>query len=383
MREKNRNSIASCIKLPQFTTMNVIDGQAGFIIYSSLIFYSLTIDNILNIIVLLILAGITVATLTGDNGLIGKAEEANNTAEKANIKEYLEVNILDSYTKWRINYDLLNNKLETINGLKYKNNSISNTNKITELPALVTVKDYYFQILEDGTVISIEKPYELNTITKNNYGDYIDLGLSVVNTLETTDDWRILYNDKNGHIYAILADYLPNNHVAVKASGLNAVNGKKYNVNSVTSSNDLITKLNSTTAWQSLIPEKLINKCQVTGATTGEIIMASYNEKYGTSFVYTKWPSLRTKPNDSSSPIDTLYMPHPGSSYDNCKGYWLASPFSNNYPDYVWFVASSGIFDDYPYNRTDYGVCPVVSLPSDMQATKTSSDERIIWKILQ
>ena len=57
MRENNRNSIEKCRKkLPQFTTMNVIDGQAGLIIYTSLIFYSLTIDNILNIIVLLILA---------------------------------------------------------------------------------------------------------------------------------------------------------------------------------------------------------------------------------------------------------------------------------------------------------------------------------------
>ena len=67
MRENNRNSIASIGKLPQFTTMNVIDGQAGLVIYSSLIFYSLTIDNILNIIVLLILAGVSITMLTGQN----------------------------------------------------------------------------------------------------------------------------------------------------------------------------------------------------------------------------------------------------------------------------------------------------------------------------
>ena len=51
MRENYRKSIASIEKLPQFTTMNVIDGQAGIIICSRLIFYSLTIDNILNIII--------------------------------------------------------------------------------------------------------------------------------------------------------------------------------------------------------------------------------------------------------------------------------------------------------------------------------------------
>ena len=70
MRENNRNSIEIEKMLPQFTTMNVIDGQAGLMSYSSLIFYSLTIDNILNIIVLLILAGVTIATLVGDNGII-------------------------------------------------------------------------------------------------------------------------------------------------------------------------------------------------------------------------------------------------------------------------------------------------------------------------
>ena len=82
MRGNNRKSIEKCRKrLPQFTTMNVIDGQAGLVIYSSLIFYSLTIDNILNIIVLLILAGVSIAMLTGNNGILTQAKLAKeNTA---------------------------------------------------------------------------------------------------------------------------------------------------------------------------------------------------------------------------------------------------------------------------------------------------------------
>lgn len=86
MREKYRNSIASLNKFPQFTTMNVIDGQAGLISYASLIFYSLTIDNILNIIVLLILAGVVIATLTGDNGILGKAKTAKTTNDEEKAK---------------------------------------------------------------------------------------------------------------------------------------------------------------------------------------------------------------------------------------------------------------------------------------------------------
>lgn len=38
MRENYRKAIAILNKLPQFTTMNVIDGQAGLVRYSSLIF---------------------------------------------------------------------------------------------------------------------------------------------------------------------------------------------------------------------------------------------------------------------------------------------------------------------------------------------------------
>ena len=95
MRENNRKPIEKCRKkLPQFTTMNVIDGQAGLVIYSSLIFYSLTIDNILNIIVLLILAGVTIATLTGENGILTRASEASEQTERANVIEQARTDIL-------------------------------------------------------------------------------------------------------------------------------------------------------------------------------------------------------------------------------------------------------------------------------------------------
>ena len=124
MRENNRKPIEKCIKkLPQFTTMNVIDGQAGLVIYSSLIFYSLTIDNILNIIVLLILAGVTIATLIGDNGILTETQVAREstvvetekeqlkTAVSAqNINNYIPANQIDE------NYNWLETELDNIAG---------------------------------------------------------------------------------------------------------------------------------------------------------------------------------------------------------------------------------------------------------------------------
>ena len=76
MRENNRKPIEKCRrKLPQFTTMNVIDGQAGLVIYSSLIFYSLTIDNI--------------AMLTGENGILTQAQNSQRETEIGEEKEQI------------------------------------------------------------------------------------------------------------------------------------------------------------------------------------------------------------------------------------------------------------------------------------------------------
>ena len=101
MTEKIRKPIGKRKKLPQFTIMNVIEGQAGLENYSSLFFYSLTIDNILNIIVLLILAGVALSLTVGNNGLFRRAENAANTWQMAEINEQIEMdkasNFIEDY----------------------------------------------------------------------------------------------------------------------------------------------------------------------------------------------------------------------------------------------------------------------------------------------
>ena len=91
MTEKIRKPIGKRKKLPQFTIMNVIEGQAGLENYSSLFFYSLTIDNILNIIVLLILAGVAINLTVGDNGLFRRAQNAADTWQMAEQNEQKEI----------------------------------------------------------------------------------------------------------------------------------------------------------------------------------------------------------------------------------------------------------------------------------------------------
>ncbi len=101
MTEKIRKPIGKRKKLPQFTIMNVIEGQAGLENYSSLFFYSLTIDNILNIIVLLILAGVALNLTIGQNGVFQRAQDAANTWRNAETNEQLALqegaDLINSY----------------------------------------------------------------------------------------------------------------------------------------------------------------------------------------------------------------------------------------------------------------------------------------------
>ena len=105
--------------LPQFTTMNVIDGQAGLMSNSSLIFYSLTIDNILNIIVLLILAAVSIATLTGENGILTRATDAKEQTEIAEEKEIVDratIQSIGNNKRGNIVEDELQEQLDKITG---------------------------------------------------------------------------------------------------------------------------------------------------------------------------------------------------------------------------------------------------------------------------
>ena len=334
---------------------------------------------IITVIVLLILAMVSIR-LVMNGGIIDRANRGTQTYTAEEVQEQMKL----AYSEWEVaRWDgtagdatvFVRTRLSQTYGENLDESSVKVENGKVTAKINGTAYEYNTATGKSGEI----KPQALSTLTKDNYGDYIDLGQNVVGTSSTTDDWRILYNDKAGHVYAILADYLPNTNAAVTASGLNVVSGKTYNVNSSSNRQDLLDRLNSTTAWQSLIPEGLRSTCQVKGATTAEILMASYNEKYGTSLNYTSFPYLRTNPNDSSSSIDTLYMPHPGNSdYNGCYGYWLASPYAGDASG-VWNVYYNGYVHYRNSNVTHRGVCPVVSLPSDIQVTKNGT----VWTVVQ
>jgi len=122
---------------------------------------------------------------------------------------------------------LLNNKLAKINGLKYKNNSISDTNIITKLPDWVEVKGYKFDILEDG---SVEKRADYETL-KSMYGTVVN-GYNAGKDLDATkkvDSWKLLYVDEeNGDAILISSNALPKPQPTANGIPFESSNGIAY-----------------------------------------------------------------------------------------------------------------------------------------------------------
>ena len=100
---------------------------------------------VITIIVLLILAGVAIATLTGDNGILKKAGDAKTQTEQAKEDENLKIAIAGSYgTDGKLNLKDLKDNLEN-QGINYDKNN-------TGFPLEVTVNGEKKKIDENGNV---------------------------------------------------------------------------------------------------------------------------------------------------------------------------------------------------------------------------------------
>ncbi len=125
---------------------------------------------VITIIVLLILAGVTIATLRGDNGILTKAEEAKLSTELSGYKEALELYKVEKYSE-NSNFEeetLTAGKVE----LNYNTKESEETGNIkTVIP---DISDEYFEKLE-----VIKGELLINTQDKNEIRVAQSLGIEV------------------------------------------------------------------------------------------------------------------------------------------------------------------------------------------------------------
>ena len=177
--------------------MNVIEGQANRKKKFSLIFYSLTFNNILNIIVMLILVGVTISVAL-NGGLFKTAQEATaNTLIEAEKEQLLSAVVAAIGDDAKVNFTKLDSNLPTSEwtgsngtytspkGNKY---TVDAKGKISD--GTLQTKTYSFTVGE----LLAKVNNETNTITLDDLKELCnDEGLEINKYLVTLDGSNLCY----------------------------------------------------------------------------------------------------------------------------------------------------------------------------------------------
>ena len=140
---------------------------------------------VITIVVLLILTAVSIATLTGENGILIRANDAKTETGKATAEEKVAVEVLGSYdNNENISIEKLNENLKNVTGL-------TSGLPIEFLPATVEVDGYEIVIGDNGNTGTIIRMLEYQTedtkpyLPSNNFSQVEDTNLD--NGLVITD----------------------------------------------------------------------------------------------------------------------------------------------------------------------------------------------------
>ena len=329
---------------------------------------------IITIIVILILAGVALATLTGEGSIIENAEKAVGQYNNKVIEEQETLNSIGKYFENGYNVDSGEETIET--GTFDKTEIANNPNK--------------------------------------HYGGY------VTNYTTPSGDpnvkWRIFYAD-NSNIYLIADnyihfDYVPQSNNYTLATGDNEyvlafenvykdytgasnitdsritkwLNYIKDNSTASTTSMKCIAFMLDTTAWGKYANETYAE--YAIGAPTLDLFCASYNDTHQERQIQFSYDStgyvVQWIPEGSEGigltdidSMDGLYVTRIIGNRDKAYGTWIASP---SYSNDVFAVMCGGIIQTSAYTSyyTQNGLRPIVCLKSSVKLEKQSDGTYVI-----
>ena len=147
---------------------------------------------VISIIVLLILAGVTIAALSGDNGILTRAKEAKEKTNTSDIIEEINLAIITSTTEKSGNIDkeMLRKELE--------NKNIKVETEDNEFPWKINYKEKIFEIDENFNVKEISEKMKINVSAEQiNLSPERYYGKIALNYTKENLTYRIFYVDKN------------------------------------------------------------------------------------------------------------------------------------------------------------------------------------------
>ena len=293
---------------------------------------------VITIIVLLILAGVTIATLTGDNGLFEKSSKAKIESEIASVKEQAQLDISNYVAeKLEIGED------STVNTPRKVQEILDEANQNNE-------NKYYAGYTQTGvkTPNGYEVPYEelytaegVTDVSVSNYGDKVDY----VSKGDSSLIWRIFYDDED-YVYLIsssadgsntvqecnLQSFISNydDSADITDEFLKSLNGLWFTALADNSnSNDnakAVAYLMDQEVWKDY-KDSEGKASYAIGGPTLELFINSYNataEENGRGYSIS---ISAYEPDGYSQQSGTcLYREYNNEIYNNGANYWIASP---------------------------------------------------------
>ena len=391
---------------------------------------------VITIIVLLILAGITISALTGDNGIVGNASTAKEQSEISEEKE-----IVEQATAVTMGKDKYGNiKQETLQEELVDNDvevTQSGNNFICRFPS---EREY---IVSQEGIVTEKKGLLASEITGEHYGSYV-MNYSDIDVADGGEsqksDWQIYYagkvgNESEEHIYLISSNYISiesipetkNNHTVNKGNYPYSVsftniladysNGsddvaeetrylnKQYyeylankHVSSTDSNMRVVAYMCDTSVWNKFKTDKADFAI---GGPTIELLFKSYNKKYGTNYLAGSLESNETSKDSEGNTVESInntgyrISNNGGESWTtgynyrvitqdttyilgqgNTRGIWLASPSA--IAQFIIRIDVNGQVDSDGIFGINQGFRPIVCLKDDVQLEKVDDGYRIV-----
>ena len=347
---------------------------------------------VITIIVLLILAGVAISTLTGESGILTQTQKAKEETEIASELEQVELAVTQAM--------IAGNGTVTYEGLYHA--FLSNFGYEIEegdLPYTFESDNKKYVIFANGSVVQLEKGTDnAQTIKASDYGKYVNYELLEESTSTYSGKWQILFTDTE-NLYLIsegyeetarLGDYVQNYTGSIELANESKypaapkwLKGFKDNTGNWYTNNQLNMKstlylLDSTGVWNAKYKNGYAD--YAIGGATLEMLCKSYDDVKDTNNLslavtdntgHTGWygypqvltENLREKVNN----LTYLWCP---SFY-----YWLACPSidASNHVNTVSAYWKKVITLNYNYNDPGISIRPVVCLNSNVLLTWDSS----------
>ncbi len=274
---------------------------------------------VITIIVLLILCGVVIASLTGDNGVLSISNKAKIQNDREETMERIKIEVLASYDEdGKYNIDIAKKNIE-------KNLDISTIVK-EDKSLIITYKNNKFKVSEDGQVYIVEnrEGLKVGDYVKYTYDDTSDYILKKEISGYTKDqtikqkkniNWRILNINNDGSI-ELISDTTLGADVYFRA--FLGYNNSVFAINDICESQYSSKNLN--------VKSRSINKKDIERIFNDTGIKAK-NEYTGYGKIYTfnsynnkYYPDLYKYENDSG--VDSTTLKTDGiESYETYSGY--------------------------------------------------------------